>query len=69
MKKATLIILILSLFLIPDLAQAFQGGLFDDQIGFDDQVNDVPESPINGLVFLGMVVASYLGFYKLNKLH
>lgn len=65
MKKATLIILILSLFLIPDLAQAFQGDFFD-QIGFDDQVNDVPESPINGLVALGMAVASYIGYKKLK---
>lgn len=70
MKKAIIITLVFSLLLIPDFAHAFQGESFFDQIGFeDDDVKDVPESPINALVALGMVVASYLGFYKLNKLH
>ncbi|NGZ89410.1 hypothetical protein [Psychroflexus maritimus] len=36
----------------------------EQAIGFDDQVNDVP---INGLIALGMAVASYLGYKKFKK--
>lgn len=35
-------------------------------LGFDSTVNDVPESPIHFLVWLGMIVGSYLGFRKLK---
>lgn len=48
------------------IAQVNAQGL-EEAIGFDDNVTDVPETPINGLIALGMAVASYLGYKKFKK--
>ena len=68
MTKKNFIVLSLVLVALPFVAtgQADFSDL-ENALGFNDQVNDVPESPINGLIALGMAVASYIGYRKFKK--
>jgi len=65
MHKKNYLILSLVLISLPFIATG-QATLQDleDAVGFEDDVNDVP---INGLIALGMAVASYLGYKKFKK--
>ncbi len=66
--RTLFMLLALGFILLPNAMQAFQDGSnFFDQIGFDNDVEDVPESPIQGLLALGMIIGSYLGYRKLKK--
>lgn len=40
---------------------------FKDAIGFNDDVEDVPAAPINGLIGIALAAGTYLGFRKLKK--
>lgn len=67
MNKNNLIVLILVVFTLPFIATGQASfSEIESALGFEEQVNDVPESPINGLVALGMAVASYIGYKKLK---
>ena len=65
-KVQILTLLAVFAFSTTSFAQALPGDL-ESALGFDDLVNDVPESPINGLIALGMAVASYIGYRKFKK--
>lgn len=39
----------------------------EEIIGFDDDVRDVPEAPINGLIGVALVAGAYFGFRKFKK--
>lgn len=38
----------------------------ESALGFEDQVNDVPESPIHFIVYFLAIAGAYLGIKKLN---
>ena len=38
----------------------------EDALGFTETVNDVPEAPINMLIYAGLVVGSYFGIKKIK---
>lgn len=67
--KKVFILAIVTVFLFNVQDVAAQSASIEDlnsALGFDSTVNDVPESPIHFLVWLGMIVGSYLGFRKLK---
>ncbi len=69
MKKKHIYILSLTLILCLFMANTSyaQGGL-GDLPGFETGVDDeVPAAPINGLIWLGIAVASYFGVKKLKE--
>lgn len=37
------------------------------QTGFDDDVEDVPATPINGWVYVAMIAAAYYGYISIAK--
>ncbi|GGE02668.1 hypothetical protein [Psychroflexus salis] len=43
------------------------GQSFEDALGFDDSVDDVPQAPISALVTLGLVIGSFFGYRKFKK--
>ena len=64
MHKKNYLILSLVLISLPFITTGQTLQDLEGAIGFDDDVNDVP---INGLIALGMAVASYLGYKKFKK--
>jgi len=68
LKTNSIILLFFSFLLFSELLQA-QASFQDlsDALGFEENVNDVPEAPIN--MFLGIValIGSYIGISKLKK--
>lgn len=39
----------------------------EDALGFNDNVQDIPAAPINGLIGIALAAGAYLGFKKLKK--
>jgi hypothetical protein len=39
----------------------------EEIIGFDDDVRDMPEAPINGLIGVALAAGAYFGFRKFKK--
>ncbi len=45
----------------------FLTGLAQGQTEFDDDVEDVPAAPIDGLIVPALIAAAYYGYKKTNK--
>ncbi|GGE45215.1 hypothetical protein [Psychroflexus planctonicus] len=62
-KLGIAISLLFMLVLMPEA----QAQSLEDVFDFDnDNVNDVPEAPINMLIYAGLVVGSYFGIKKIK---
>ena len=62
--------LILVVFLISlqqSTAQSADINELNNALGFESTVNDVPESPIHLLVWLGLILGGFLGMKKLKS--
>ncbi|TKS55850.1 hypothetical protein [Mesohalobacter halotolerans] len=61
MKKIVFVLLLAIVFMPEVNAQGI-----DDAFGFEENVDDAPEAPINMLVYIGLIAGSYLGIKKLK---
>lgn len=61
----TLVLIVV--FMMPLYAFATTSTVVHPQIVFDDDVEDVPAAPIDGLIGLGLAAGAYLGLRKKFK--
>lgn len=68
-KKNTVFFVAVAMFMFVQNINAQSASIEDlnSALGFESTVNDVPESPIHLLVWLGLILGGFLGMKKLKS--